>query len=218
MAVLYLLRGAPQRWLRVLCMEAAAHWIRGKQILLQSYNKGWSSRSRVLYCAVMPLFCFYFENDDIYTNNNDKTYEDPLIDDKKSIKVAFLGDSVAWKTSILERLTRNYFEENRDPSIAPSYDRKTFKINGREYLIDLWDTAGIEIFRSLAQMYCRNSKIAYFMFDLSKRSSFDRIRGWLEPISYLNIFSKIYWSLINDQILIGISQSYVGIFCRFSWG
>lgn len=127
------------------------------------------------------LFFFYIENDDICTNNNDKPYESPLIDNKMQLlRAVFLGDSGAGKTSIRARINNNMFDENIEKTIGGLFEHKTFKINGKEYLINLWDTAGDEYYRPIVPMYCKNTNIVYFVFDLSKRSSFDSIKGWLE--------------------------------------
>ena len=102
----------PETWLfyiywEVLHKDDFEYYVWKQQHIGSEANKYFSNRTTKAGAAVLGffialsclfsalLFCFYFENDDIYTNNNDKTYEDPLIDDKKSIKVAFLGDSVA---------------------------------------------------------------------------------------------------------------------------
>jgi small GTP-binding protein len=48
--------------------------------------------------------------------------------------------------------------------------------------LQLWDTAGQELFRAVTRGYYRGSAGALLVFDISNRESFDNIGKWLQDI------------------------------------
>ena len=48
--------------------------------------------------------------------------------------------------------------------------------------LSLWDTAGQETYKSITRSYFRGASGALLVFDLSRRSSFDSVTGWLEDL------------------------------------
>ena len=46
----------------------------------------------------------------------------------------------------------------------------------------VWDTAGQERFRAMAPMYYRKANAAILVFDVTKRSSFDDMKSWVEEL------------------------------------
>ena len=44
--------------------------------------------------------------------------------------------------------------------------------------VSLWDTAGEERFRSVTQLYLRESDIGLLVFDLTSETSFDGLKAW----------------------------------------
>ena len=48
--------------------------------------------------------------------------------------------------------------------------------------MQIWDTAGQEIFRSLIPMYYRGADAAIIVYDISSKSSFDSLTSWLNEL------------------------------------
>jgi len=46
--------------------------------------------------------------------------------------------------------------------------------------MQLWDTAGQEKFKSLVPNYIRDAHCAVFVYDITRRDSFQNVDGWLE--------------------------------------
>lgn len=57
---------------------------------------------------------------------------------------------------------------------------KTIDINGKKAKIQLWDTAGQERFNTIMASYYRGAAVIFFLFDVSDRSSMERINYWYE--------------------------------------
>ncbi|GMO17857.1 MAG: hypothetical protein Ta2E_09000 [Mycoplasmoidaceae bacterium] len=57
-------------------------------------------------------------------------------------------------------------------------------VEGKEFSLEIWDTAGQEMFRSLTSMYYRNSHATILVFDVTERGSFDQLPYWIEQVKY----------------------------------
>lgn len=57
---------------------------------------------------------------------------------------------------------------------------KNIHYQGAVYRLQLWDTAGQEKFKSLVPNYIRDAHCAVFVYDITRRDSFDGIDSWLE--------------------------------------
>lgn len=88
-------------------------------------------------------------------------------------KVIIVGNSFSGKTSLLKRFTENSFDEKYN-----STSNAGFKIRnlGRFKLL-IWD-----IPHKLNRGYCRNSRGAIIVFDLSDRKSFEDISYWISEV------------------------------------
>jgi small GTP-binding protein len=52
----------------------------------------------------------------------------------------------------------------------------------RSVHFQVWDTAGMERFRSLAQMYYRSTDAAIVVFDVTRQDSFNDVKGWMDEL------------------------------------
>ena len=67
------------------------------------------------------------------------------------IKIALLGDSYVGKTSIILKYIKNDFNEQEQPSIGNRYVCKKIVIDGTNYNLNIWDTAGTEKYNSVSK-------------------------------------------------------------------
>ena len=73
--------------------------------------------------------------------------------DVPSIKITLLGNPGVGKTCIISRYIDDVFDENNAPTIGANYSEKTITKNGKEYELNIWDTAGQEKFHSLGKHF-----------------------------------------------------------------
>ena len=97
-------------------------------------------------------------------------------------KVPLLGDASVGKTSIVDVMTNKTFNENTKPNVGVATANITLNVEGKEVQLSIWDTAGQETFRSLVPLYTRNAELIILVFDVSEKSSFDNIQGWISSI------------------------------------
>lgn len=99
-----------------------------------------------------------------------------------SLKVVVVGDSGVGKTCLLIRFVHDLFEDDSQPTLGVEFMTKIVSTEKHRIQLQLWDTAGQELFRSVTRGYYRGSAGALLVFDLSKRDSFENIGRWLQDI------------------------------------
>ena len=120
--------------------------------------------------------------------NNEK-YEN-LIQSKKSIKaplikVVLIGESGVGKTSIIQRYINNTFTPGITTTGGATFSTKLMKFEeeNQEIKFEIWDTAGQEKFRSLANIFYKNASICILVYDITRRESFEELENyWVEEI------------------------------------
>ena len=98
-------------------------------------------------------------------------------------RVVVIGDASVGKTSILNQLIDNKFNEFEASTVGMNYQLFTNDVDGIHVEMQIWDTAGQEKFRSLGTVYFRNSIGAIVVFDLTSRSSFYNLGKWVSAFT-----------------------------------
>ena len=102
--------------------------------------------------------------------------------DELKFKLIVVGDINTGKSSILNRFTKNVFEEHYQSTIGLDFISKNYTIHNQEVRLVLYDTAGQEKFRSLIPMYIREAQIILLIYDISNKNSFNSIPKWFSDI------------------------------------
>lgn len=117
-----------------------------------------------------------------------------------SVKTIVVGDSGVGKTCLLLRFIRDVFDETSQPTLGVEFMTKIVQTANHRIELQLWDTAGQELFRSVTRGYYRGSAGAFLVFDLTSRISFENISRWLHDITEVakNDIIKILIGNKND--------------------
>ena len=105
--------------------------------------------------------------------------------DNISCKVVLVGDTGVGKTSIIERYINNRYDENQKTTLVSSYTFKKIDIKkyNKSVSLDIWDTAGQEVYRSLSKNFYLNASIGILVYDISRKNSFESIKDyWFEQL------------------------------------
>ena len=95
-------------------------------------------------------------------------------------KVVLVGDSGVGKTCIIQRYVKNDFSEGTESTIASTYSYKVLDIKkyNQRLSLDIWDTAGQELYRALAKNFYLNAAVGILVYDIRRRESFESIKNY----------------------------------------
>jgi small GTP-binding protein len=101
---------------------------------------------------------------------------------QSGVKAVFVGDSGSGKTSIIQAQKDGTFRDKFSPTVAGSYVPLILPWSGSQVKFAIWDTAGQEVYQSIAPMYFHDAKCAIVVFDLTERASFDHVNDWISRV------------------------------------
>ena len=99
-----------------------------------------------------------------------------------NFKIIIVGDSGVGKSCISIKASRNYFEDFYSPTIGLEFLSFNIRVEDKNIKLQIWDTCGQEIFRSLITSYFRNASLAIIVYSIERKESFDNIETWLNEI------------------------------------
>ena len=99
------------------------------------------------------------------------------------MKLILVGDSNVGKSSFMEMFLNNRFTSDAHFTIGVDYGSKQIIHNNNKTTIRIWDTAGQESYRSIVDIYFRNTQGALLLFNLTDRSTFhNAFNIWLPKL------------------------------------
>jgi len=102
---------------------------------------------------------------------------------KKTVKLIVSGDGGVGKTSFLNRLIHDKFNNNNELTKGVEFFSKTLSINGHEYNFVIWDFAGQNQFKQLLTNFVDGSLAAFVLFDLSRLSTLEGLEEWINKLA-----------------------------------
>ena len=100
-------------------------------------------------------------------------------------KVVLIGETGVGKTSIIQRYIGNGFSSALAPTPGANFTTKGIDIEEYDQSVkfEIWDTAGQEKFRSLAQVFYKNSTVCILVYDITRKISFEELKKyWINEI------------------------------------
>jgi small GTP-binding protein len=85
-----------------------------------------------------------------------------------SFKLIVIGDSSVGKSCLTLKATKNLFETNYNATVGFEFFSFNIKINDKVLKLQIWDTCGQEIYRSLITNFYRNSSLAIMVYAVDK--------------------------------------------------
>ena len=116
----------------------------------------------------------------------------------QKIKIMIIGESLVGKTALITKYTKNIFGGTYLMTVGIDFQDKFININGKKIRIEIWDTAGQERFRNIAKNYFQSSDGFLLVYDITKKSSFEKLDFWNEQIN-LNAPKNTKYILIGNK-------------------
>ena len=116
-----------------------------------------------------------------------------------SFKIIIIGNSGVGKSCLSVKATKNIFENNYLATVGFEFFNFNIKLEERVIRLQIWDTCGQEIYRSLITNFYRNSSLAIIVYAINSKDSFANIETWLRELrTHANPDVKIF--LIGNKI------------------
>ena len=99
-----------------------------------------------------------------------------------SFKLIVIGDSSVGKSCLTIKATKKFFLELYTPTVGFEFFTFNVKVNDKAIKLQIWDTCGQEVYRSLIQSFYRNSSLAMMVYEIDKKESFESLNSWYNEI------------------------------------
>lgn len=97
-------------------------------------------------------------------------------------KIILLGDGSVGKSSIIQRYVYDKFSIHTTPTIGVANTTKVTTVDNQKILLNIWDTAGQEKFRSMLNSSFRGCRAAIMVYDITNELTFKNLDYWLEQV------------------------------------
>lgn len=124
---------------------------------------------------------------------------------KYLLKYIVIGNSGVGKSCLLLYFTDKRFQPIHDLTIGVEFGCKLIQVDEDDqgipylYKLQIWDTAGQEVFQSITRSYYRQSAVALIVYDVTNRQSFQAIPQWFENLRK-SANTKMQLVLVGNKI------------------
>ena len=99
-----------------------------------------------------------------------------------SFKIIVIGDSGVGKSCLTTQAVRNNFEEFYQATVGFEFLTFNMRINNNVVKLQIWDTCGQEVYKSLISNFYRNSSLALILYAINNKESFQHAETWLNDL------------------------------------
>ena len=137
------------------------------------------------------------------TSSNEKYKYEILPEDYTNFDLSFklivIGDSGVGKSCLTNNAVKNIVEDSYNATVGFEFFTFNVKINDKIVKLQIWDTCGQELYRSLITNFYRNSSLAVMVYAINNKDSFENIDMWLRELrTHSNPDAKVF--LIGNKI------------------
>jgi len=90
--------------------------------------------------------------------------------------MVLVGKDGVGKTAIAIRFLQGTFVDKYDPTVEDSY-RKNVQIDNVHYVVEILDTAGLELMTAMKDLHMKDGQGFVLVFDVTDRKSFEALPG-----------------------------------------
>ena len=110
-----------------------------------------------------------------------------------SFKLIVIGDSGVGKSCLTNNAIKNTFDDAYNATVGFEFFTFNIRFNGKVVKLQIWDTCGQELYRSLITNFYRNSSLAIMVYSIISKESFDNVEMWLRELrSHSNPDVKVF--------------------------
>lgn len=98
------------------------------------------------------------------------------------MKILLIGESKVGKTCLINSYVIRSFNINQLSTVGLDFRTKKLDIQGKQIILNIYDTAGQERFRNLATGYMKSADGFLVCFDLTSESTLENVTCWVDSI------------------------------------
>ena len=99
-----------------------------------------------------------------------------------SFKMIVIGDAGVGKSCLTTKATKGVFDDTYSATVGFEFLTFNVKLDGKVIKLQIWDTCGQEIYRSLISSFYRNASLAMMVYSIESKESFIHIETWLKEV------------------------------------
>ena len=99
-----------------------------------------------------------------------------------SFKIIVIGDPGVGKSCLIGRAIKDVFNAEYSSTIGFEFLTFNVTVQNKSIKLQIWDTCGQEIYKSLISNFYRNSALAMLVYSIDNKKSFMDINKWLKEI------------------------------------
>ncbi|ORX93914.1 hypothetical protein K493DRAFT_261930 [Basidiobolus meristosporus CBS 931.73] len=113
-----------------------------------------------------------------------------------------IGNSSVGKSSILLRFTGDTFlpPDEVSTTIGVDFKVKVMEIDGKNYKLTIWDTAGQDRFRTLTSSYYRGAQGVILAYDVSNRETFEQLDQWFAELNRYCSGKSVVKMIVGNKV------------------
>ena len=104
------------------------------------------------------------------------------MENELELKVVILGVTDIGKTCIISKYVNGTFDTREPMTSDACYEKKILTTEGTSISLFLWDTPGIERFRSLNRIVMGDSDVGIFVYDPFSRQTFEELSWYVDSM------------------------------------
>ena len=116
------------------------------------------------------------------------------------LKIILLGEVFTGKTSLINAYTKEKFNPEVNTTTSPSYFSKLITVGNQTILVNIWDTAGQEKFRSMNKIYIKKSNIVLFIYDITRKKTFKELSFWVKYVENCIGKDNIIFCVVGNKL------------------
>ena len=99
-----------------------------------------------------------------------------------SFKMIVIGDAGVGKSCLTTKAAKGVFDDAYSATVGFEFLTFNVKLDGKVIKLQIWDTCGQEIYRSLISSFYRNASLAMMVYSIDSKESFIHIETWLKEV------------------------------------
>ena len=102
-----------------------------------------------------------------------------------NFKIIIIGDPGVGKSCLTNQAIKNTFDASYSATVGFEFVTFILKLDEKIVKLQIWDTCGQEIYRSLISSFYRNASLAMIVYSIESRESFAHLDSWLKDVHLL---------------------------------